>query len=191
MWFPWPSTKFGSPALLPHPAAILYPSPLVRCAVVWIPGPLALHPVNKTFLRSPDTNILGSCYKAVLESVQGLGNPPGVDKEKTIKDQSLKEFTFPLSYIMTFNCEQIRIIPQSMFSCVYPESLQNPGFCFVLITSLGFHWEFLQYAKMLIGEQETFWKNFMTYNFSLGELDLFLMYKRIFVPYLLRENLLP
>ena len=44
--------------------------------------------------------------------MQGLGNPPGVDKEKTMKDQSLKEITFPVSYQMTFNWEQFRIIPR-------------------------------------------------------------------------------
>lgn len=37
--------------------------------------------------------------------MQGLGNPPGADKEKTIKDQSLKKITFPVSYQMTFNWE--------------------------------------------------------------------------------------
>lgn len=37
--------------------------------------------------------------------MQGLGNLPGVDKENTIKDQSLKKITFPMSYIMTLNCE--------------------------------------------------------------------------------------
>lgn len=36
---------------------------------------------------------------------------------------------------------------------------------------LSFHWDFLQYTKMLIGEQEKYLKDFMTYNYSLGKLD--------------------
>lgn len=51
-------------------------------------------------------------------------------------------------------------------------TLQNPSFCFVLIMSLSFHWEFLQYAKMLTDEQEKYLKDFMTYNYFLGELDI-------------------
>lgn len=52
-------------------------------------------------------------------------------------------------------------------------TLQNPNFCFVLIMSLVFQWEFLQYTKMLIGEQEKYLKDFMPYNYFGGELDFF------------------
>lgn len=51
-------------------------------------------------------------------------------------------------------------------------TLQNLSFCFVLIMSLGFHWEFLQYTEMLIGEQEKYFEDLMTYNYSLGELEI-------------------
>lgn len=50
-------------------------------------------------------------------------------------------------------------------------TLQNPSSCFVLIMSLGFHGEFLQYSKMLIGEQEKYLKDFLTHNYSLGKLN--------------------
>ena len=69
-------------------------------------------------------------------------------------------------------------------------TLQNPTFCFVLITSLGFHCKFLQYTKILIGEQETYLKDFMPYNYLGGDLDFSLTDEKLVVPHLLRDNLL-
>lgn len=43
--------------------------------------------------------------------------------------------------------------------------------------SLVFQWEFLQYTKMLIWEQEKYLKDFMPYNYFGGELDFFNIWK--------------
>lgn len=56
--------------------------------------------------------------------------------------------------------------------------------------SLGFHCEFLQYTKILIGEQETYLKDFMPYNYFGGDLGFSLTYEKIVVPHLLSDNLL-
>lgn len=69
-------------------------------------------------------------------------------------------------------------------------TLQNPTFCSVLIMSLGFHCEFLQYTKILIDEQETYSKDFMPYNYLGGDLGFSLTYEKIVEPHLLSDNLL-
>lgn len=65
MWIHWLSRKSWSPSLLP-PSALCSPS--LGCAVGWTQnpadrlqrtGPLALLPLNKTFLRSPGLNVSG------------------------------------------------------------------------------------------------------------------------------------
>lgn len=77
--------------------------------------------------------------KGRLKSMQGLGSPPGADKQQLMVKalgkphfQYHTEWPFTVSSLESLHAQVSRIL-----------TLQNSSFCFVLIMSLVFHWDFL------------------------------------------------